>query len=258
MICLVISRTSELFKSLSILYFLVLTLSSNSLLAQILSRYNFPFEENETALYFPYTGGFNNPIFSNVDLNNDDLADIYIFEYSDKTNHSFVQNNDIWEWTETQCMYFPKMESWAFLLDYNQDGASDIFTFAYENKPGILVYDGFWINNKLAFKPHTFTENGYLQAVYQSENRYDYIYTSAGDLPAFGDVDNDGDIDIVLKSRSLEYFNLYRNLSVENGFNTDSLIFILDDDCWGKIKDDGLWQTAAEVLSHFLSIAEQL
>jgi len=227
------------FKLQSILYVAVLTLISNNLLAQITDRYDFPFEENQTTLSFPNAGGFNNPIFSNVDLNNDDLADLYIFEYSDKTHHSFLQNEDTWEWTEDQCINFPEMESWAFLIDYNGDGASDIFTFAYENNPGILVYDGFWLDDKLAFKPQTFTENGYLQAVYELEDRYDYIFTSAGDLPAFGDVDNDGDIDIVLKSRSLEYFNLYRNLSVENGFNTDSLIFILDDDCWGKIKDDG-------------------
>jgi len=43
----------------------------------------------------------------------------------------------------------------------------------------------------------------------------------------------------VLKSLSLQYFNLYKNLSVENGFGTDSLIFVFEDDCWGKIFDDG-------------------
>jgi len=145
------------------LCFLIVLRSINQTAAQAIERYDIPFKKGETNLVYPYVGGFNNPIFSNIDLNNDGLEDLYIFEYSDKTHHSFIQEASSWKWKEDQCTYFPEMESWAFLIDYNKDGASDIFTFAFKNNPGILVYNGYWLNNKLAFKPHTFTENKYSQ-----------------------------------------------------------------------------------------------
>jgi len=57
--------------------------------------YYIPFKQGEANLAYLYVGGFSNPIFSNIDLNNDELADLYIFEYSDKTHHSFIQEDGI-------------------------------------------------------------------------------------------------------------------------------------------------------------------
>jgi len=243
------------------LCFLIALLTLKQSTAQTIERYNIPFKQDETNLAYPYVGGFSNPIFSNIDLNKDSLEDLYIFEYSDKTHHSFLQEEGEWKWVENQCTNFPEMESWVFLIDYNKDGASDIFTYSFKNEPGIVVYDGYWLDNKLAFKLHTFTENKYSQAVYQFENNYNYLYSTAGDLSAIADVDFDGDVDIVLKSRSMDYFNLYKNLSAENGFNSDSLIFVFEDDCWGKIYDNGsngyvLSENPAECAGFYLKTNE--
>ena len=69
------------------------------------------------------------------------------------------------------------------------------------------------------------------------------LYVSVVDIPAIDDIDGDGDLDIlsfgVLGSR-LEY---HKNLSVENGYSQDSLIYELKNACWGHFREDGLTNT---------------
>ena len=59
------------------------------------------------------------------------------------------------------------------------------------------------------------------------------------DIPDINDIDDDGDLDVltfgVIGSR-LEY---HQNFSVENGFNSDSLIFEMKNACWGHFRETG-------------------
>ena len=50
----------------------------------------------------------------------------------------------------------------------------------------------------------------------------------------------DGDLDILTFNVGGGYLGFYRNLSIERGFGADSLIFELDDDCWGGFFESGV------------------
>ena len=51
-------------------------------------------------------------------------------------------------------------------------------------------------------------------------------------------MDNDGDIDVLTFSSQGFYVEYHRNMSKEKGYRCDSLIYQLEDPCWGKIYEN--------------------
>ena len=110
-------------------------------------------------------------------------------------------------------------------MDYNCDGKEDIFTY---NDSYIKVFKNISQNETLIFElesPAIISDYGTIQ---------NGIIISSVDIPAFVDVDYDGDIDVLTFKQSGNYVEYHQNQSQELFGHCDSLIYELKTDCWGE------------------------
>jgi hypothetical protein len=115
------------------------------------------------------------------------------------------------------------LQSWAQLIDYNNDGKEDIFTYS---NGGIKVYKNYSTTSlffKLVKDPILSSYNG----------SYTNLFCLSEDFPAIADIDNDGDLDILNFWVLGKYVNYHKNLSIEKYGIPDSLDFELTDESWG-------------------------
>lgn len=179
----------------------------------------------------PWVGGLNNPQFSEADLNNDGILDLVIFDRTGDRlltfSNSGMANNVDYNYAPIFEKNFPKMDSWCLLLDFNCDNIEDIFT---HTTLGTKVYKGYYnADNELCFTQYSkllkFT--GFTGSLLN-------IFITSIDIPAFVDVDNDNDIDILtFEATGGGWMEFYENQSQELGFGCDSFIYDLNERCWG-------------------------
>jgi subtilisin-like proprotein convertase family protein len=67
---------------------------------------------------------------------------------------------------------------------------------------------------------------------------YVNLYVSSSDIPAISDLDNDGDLDIVTFSSIGTYIQHHQNMSQEFYGNSDSLVYMVKNHCWGFASED--------------------
>ncbi len=203
-------------------------------------RLTFPAIANGNPFANPFTGGLNNPQLSKVDLNNDGVKDLYIFDRFGNISMTFLHSGEPGELSYTfapeYAANFPPMANWVLLRDFNGDGIEDIFTHFFTPIQGITVYTGYYTpGNKIAFEPFPFWEETYDAIYYELANgSTTQVYVSPVDYPVIDDVDGDGDMDILTFAVAGGYVEYFQNRSVQLGFGKDSLIFKKQDNCWGK------------------------
>lgn len=226
---------------LFILVFISINLSA-SLNAQ--QYFDFGFERNDSItvknilgneLDMAWTGGLNAVHFQDIDINQDAIMDLIVFDVHGNRLLTFInhgtQNKVDYTYEPQYENAFPEVQSWVQTADYDGDGKKDLFTYSMYGA-GISVFRNVSSGGVLKFKLITRTLN-YSIPNWPPTN----IFVSSVDYPGLVDVDYDGDLDILTFSVLGTFVYYYRNYSMENYNIPDSLEFKLYDKCWGKFAE---------------------
>ena len=226
--------------------FLFFTKNTN---AQDVRRFDVDWEIEGDVSNNALAGGLNAPQLSEVDLNNDGVQDLYIFDRAGDVHLTFLNNGSTtgkaYEFAPEYATNFPSVTDFVLLRDYNGDGIMDLF--AYSDTPGVngfIVYQGSYFDNKITFtRINIYGENFNILYTEIPNGTTTNIYVPRDDYPAIDDIDGDGDLDILSFDVGGSVVIYYENQSVENGHGLDSLEFKTEDLCFGKFKEDGLNST---------------
>ena len=216
---------------------LLLVFFAISAFAQTPGRWlGLPVTDAGSSLTFPFSGGLNRPQFSEIDLDNDGTKDLFVFDRSGDKVLTFLNGGTSgvvdYNFSPEYEASFPKMRYWAMLADYNCDGKEDIFC-GVDGLDVIRVYRNTSSGGVVSFA----LEVPILKSEYDTISN---LYVSKADLPAFTDVDGDGDLDILTFNSTGIFMEFHQNMSKENYGHCDSLEFVVTDGCWGKFQENGL------------------
>lgn len=186
------------------------------------------------SLHLAWAGGINSLQVSNIDLNFDGAQDLFVFDRTGNKVLTFLHTGQPgtpnYRYAPQYEVFFPKMEFWVLLRDYNCDGLPDIFT---STPGGIKVYKNTSVPGNINFQ--LITPN----FIYSYQiNNYVNLYVSSVDIPSISDIDGDGDLDILTYGVLGTQVEYHKNLSVESGYNCDSLKYMLKNNCWGQFAED--------------------
>ena len=190
--------------------------------------YTLPTVSNLEVLSNPWTGGFDLPQWSMGDLNQDGVDELAVFDRAGDFWLIFSWENGAWVARPELALKMPACRSFALLRDYNGDGIADIFT---HTTGGIRLYRG---SNEGLYTAYSIESN---LIEYNTGFGNSNIYNRSIDIPHIGDMDGDGDLDILSFEVIGTTLPLYKNLSAELGYAGDSLLFIQEDPCWGDFKE---------------------
>lgn len=181
-------------------------------------------------------GGLNSCQFSEIDLNFDSIKDLFIYDRSSSKIMTFINNGTSgtidYAYAPEYREKFPELHfpNWVLLLDYNNDGKEDIYTYAYGC--GISVYKN--ISNATDGLKFILVVGTIL--TYQDSGYVNLLVTTV-DLPAISDIDDDGDLDVLNFFGLGEYVQFHQNMSMELYGTADSLDFVRQDFCWGDFAE---------------------
>ncbi len=196
---------------------------------------NIPVKDGTRTLKNPWAGGINYGQFSTIDYNFDGLDDLVIFDRSadefilmkhtvNASVHGYEYIYKGYEQFPADCKYR------AAFVDYDSDGRKDLFTYGLG---GVKVYRNIG-NTSIGLQWQLITDN--LQTDYAGD--ISNLYVSASDIPAYVDVDFDGDIDVLTFHIGGQNLLYHQNQSMELYGIPDSLIFVMKNQCWGKFSED--------------------
>ena len=195
--------------------------------AQFIPNTNIPIAQYGQTLNAGMAGGLTAVQFSDIDFNNDGINDLFIFDRGAWTAVTFLKDAaGKYSYAPQYEKIFPHLEDWAFIRDYNCDGVPDIFTYSLGSTK---VFRGVRTGDDLSF---VLAKD---PLVYNDGAGTIPLYTSRTDDPGIDDIDQDGDLDILSFSVSNTTIRFYKNMSQENGYGCDSLIFIVQEICWGEL-----------------------
>ncbi len=189
---------------------------------------------NSRELKSAWAGGMNHPQFAQADLNHDGLTDMVVYEnfkgYTVNGLKTFINmgtaGSPEYVYNPDYEYLFPYVMMYMKLIDYNGDQVPDLFHYG---GTGVWVCDGFYNNqNRLTFRNCREVQQTYATGKTN-------IPVLNGDIPGIADVDNDGDLDIILYDISdNDLLQLYKNMCVEEGLPIGDFKMKLKENCWGK------------------------
>ncbi len=176
-----------------------------------------------------WAGGLNSPQISPIDLNQDGTDDLFIYDRANQKIYTFIAHS-----SEKKYFYAPEYEKffpdfedagWILLHDYNSDGKKDIFV-GYNF--GVQAY------RNVSADELTFQKTYELLMTESTNIAFPYnLAIFSTDIPAFYDVDNDGDLDALFLDFHNGLIELHLNRSQERYNNANFLEFERINYCWG-------------------------
>jgi hypothetical protein len=223
-------------RSWNYLFLILFVVNCFSATAQQLHDYGFVKDISmevyaENQLKYPFAGGMNNMQFAWLDCNFDGIKDLIAFDAQGNRILPFLKTNDgKYEYAPQYAHYFPSLDGFMQLIDFNGDGKEDIFTYGLA---GIKVYKNV-SDTELKFK--LFDEQ--LKSVYYPGGQAINLFCTSGDYLVIKDMDGDGDLDVLAFSALGEYISYHKNISVEKYGNLEHLEFEIEDWCWGRFSEN--------------------
>jgi len=192
-----------------------------------------PVEVGGKPIAMPWAGGLNSPQLSTMDLNGDGKDDLVAFDRTANKIFTYLTIGNQYVYAPDYETYFPaSLSDWVLLRDFNCDGKKDLFTsdpagisvFVNVTKPGGTPS---W----RPFNPgHPLLTLGYSGSI--------NIQMNATDIPAIDDIDEDGDLDVIVARfvgfGSLEF---HKNMSIENTGRCDSMQLVRVTTEWGNFQE---------------------
>ena len=184
-----------------------------------------------TVLADPWVGGFNQPQLSPFDLNDDGFDDLIVFDKSGTVYATFlhigIAGSAAYRYAPEYESALPPRSDWALFRDYNSDGLPDLFSYT-------TAGFGVWKASRNAVTGMPFFTQIKDVVRYADGDLRPPVFTSRADLPGFADINGDGDLDIITFGTFGGFVRYFENLTAENGWDADSLLFSFATDCWGN------------------------
>ena len=182
----------------------------------------------------PFLGGLNSPQFQQMDLNGDGKIDLILFDRTDSKILTFLKvSGDYFKYAPEYEHLFPSIKYVFKLADINSDGKQDIFS-CQETGELIIYLNQTLEPGKLKFKnlgPQVYRN--------QHDSTFWILYNALSfgnmktDLPEIKDLDNDGDVDIVVYDAMYLTYTMFKDVRVEKGWSKDTFEFQNMDYCYG-------------------------
>lgn len=194
------------------------------------------------SLSLAWAGGLNAAQFNTMDLNADGQEDLVLYDRMANKVITFIALDGRWVAMPEYEQFFPEgIYNWLLLRDYNCDGKKDIFTGdvlgmkVYTNtssSPGALSWEQFLFDTGFDGSRSNvlLTKNPATEIKVNLQLQFD-------DLPAIGDVDGDGDLDILNVQYAGHTVEFHQNMQVENNLSCDALEFVRVTRTWGNFRE---------------------
>jgi hypothetical protein len=178
----------------------------------------------------PWAGGLNACQFGEIDLDDDGIKDLVVFDRNGNRiltyKNAGIPNEMDFQFMPELAESLPNFDDWVIFADYNMDGLMDIFTYS-KGYAGVKVYK----NNGPGANQFELVVYPYLKSDYGSG--FVNILVTYADYPAIYDIDKDGDLDLLTFWGLGSFVEYHQNQSMEKYGNADSLDFKKVENCWG-------------------------
>lgn len=193
-------------------------------------------------LLLAWAGGLNAAQFNTMDLNGDGVEDLVLYDRMANKVITFLAADTYYVAAPEYESLFPDgIYNWLLLRDYNCDGKKDVFT---GDVLGMKVYRNVTTSpGHLEWEQHLFdtgfpdSKSTVLLTRNPSTNIKVNLQLQYDDLPAIGDIDGDGDLDIMNIRYAGHTVELHQNLSQENNTPCDSMDFVRVTRSWGDFQE---------------------
>lgn len=215
--------------------FLIQALTAES---QSLIRYDVEVFQNGGLVANPFTGGLKAGQFSKIDLDNDGVKDLFVFDRNGAVVTTYLNKGGTgeikYEYAPQYESIFPKPKTFGLLYDFNNDGIEDLFKDPSAGGiAGIEVWRGKRDANGLYFELVRNRDDYFNVLYFMAGNSPIQVYNAPIDLPGIRDVDKDGDTDILSFELDGSFLNYYRNYAVELGLGIDTFVMDYEELCFG-------------------------
>lgn len=229
-------------KRLFLFLILITSITMGSVFGQNFDPIHIPFEVDGETRPNALIGGLIAPQFSSFDLDGQGAEDLMVFDRNGNILLPFINNstpgNPDYEFAPEYINSFPVLNNFVQFHDFNGDGKKDIFAGTYSGA-AIEVWENVSVGNDISFElvKFNFGLGDFLQ--FPVGSNFSQVYVSGIDVPAILDVDGDDDLDVLTFEPGGSYMYFYKNMAKEMGL-TDTLIYKLEDACWGKFFESGV------------------